>query len=205
MALFQKKRNNEQVETVPAEKINLYPVVHVADSLKELTEKHPIEKITIKEITDKAGVIRPTFYNHFQDKYELIEWIINHELLEPIRPLIDAGMVFEAIVLMLTNVSANVTFYKKALRMEGPVTFNDIAMKAVYELFLGILNEKSSGKKPKYKWLTPEVVSTYYAQSLCFITEGWISQGVGEIEPREMAEAFMYLISRSMEDVLKEL
>ena len=47
---------------------------------------------------------------------------------------------------MLTNVSANVTFYKKALRMEGPVTFNDIAMKAVYELFLGILNEKSSGK-----------------------------------------------------------
>lgn len=177
----------------------------LAESLIELSTKKPIEKITIKEITDKAGVIRPTFYNHFQDKYELIEWIINHELLEPIRPLIDAGMVFEAIVLMLTNVSANVTFYKKALRMEGPVTFNDIAMKAVYELFLGILNEKSSGKKPKYKWLTPEVVSTYYAQSLCFITEGWISQGVGEIEPREMAEAFMYLISRSMVDVLKEL
>ena len=177
----------------------------LAESLIELSTQKPIEKITIKEITDKAGVIRPTFYNHFQDKYELIEWIINHELLEPIRPLIDAGMVFEAIVLMLTNVSANVTFYKKALRMEGPVTFNDIAMKAVYELFLGILNEKSSGKKPKYKWLTPEVVSTYYAQSLCFITEGWISQGVGEIEPREMGEAFMYLISRSMEDVLKEL
>lgn len=85
------------------------------------------------------------------------------------------------------------------------MTFNDIAMKAVYELFMGILNEKSSGKKPKYKWLTPEVVSTYYAQSLCFITEGWIPRVWEEIEPREMAEAFMYLISRSMEDVLKEL
>lgn len=92
----------------------------LAESLIELSTKKPIEKITIKEITDKAGVIRPTFYNHFQDKYELIEWIINHELLEPIRPLIDAGMVFEAIVLMLTNVSANVTFYKKALRMDIP-------------------------------------------------------------------------------------
>lgn len=42
----------------------------LAESLKELTIKQPIEKITIKEITDKAGVIRPTFYNHFQDKYE---------------------------------------------------------------------------------------------------------------------------------------
>ena len=47
----------------------------LAESFKELTLKQPIEKITIKEITDKAGVIRPTFYNHFQDKYELLEWI----------------------------------------------------------------------------------------------------------------------------------
>ena len=39
----------------------------LAEALKELAEKHPIEKITIKEITDRAGVIRPTFYNHFQD------------------------------------------------------------------------------------------------------------------------------------------
>ncbi len=43
----------------------------LAESFKELALKHPIEKITIKEITDKAGVIRPTFYNHFQDKYGL--------------------------------------------------------------------------------------------------------------------------------------
>ena len=45
----------------------------LAESLKELSQNQPLEKITIKEITDKAGVIRPTFYNHFQDKYELIE------------------------------------------------------------------------------------------------------------------------------------
>ena len=48
----------------------------LAESFKELASRHPIEKITIKDITDKAGVIRPTFYNHFQDKYELIEWIV---------------------------------------------------------------------------------------------------------------------------------
>ena len=39
----------------------------LADSLKELAASKPIEKITIKEITDKAGVIRLTFFNHFQD------------------------------------------------------------------------------------------------------------------------------------------
>ena len=31
----------------------------LAESFKELAKKHPIEKITIKEITDLAGVIRP--------------------------------------------------------------------------------------------------------------------------------------------------
>ena len=35
----------------------------LAESLIELSAKKPIDKITIKEITDKAGVIRPTFYN----------------------------------------------------------------------------------------------------------------------------------------------
>ena len=60
----------------------------LAESLKELSESRPLEKITIKEITDKVGVIRPTFYNHFQDKYELLEWIITTELLEPIKYLL---------------------------------------------------------------------------------------------------------------------
>ena len=62
----------------------------LAESFKELSQTRPIEKITIKEITDKAGVIRPTFYNHFQDKYELMEWIITTELLQPMHPLIQA-------------------------------------------------------------------------------------------------------------------
>ena len=31
----------------------------------------------------------------FQDKYELIEWIIKTELLEPIKPLLNAGMILK--------------------------------------------------------------------------------------------------------------
>ena len=67
-------------------------------SFKELALHDPIEKITIKEITDGAGVIRPTFYNHFQDKYELLERIIYTELLEPVRPLLENRMVNEALL-----------------------------------------------------------------------------------------------------------
>ena len=43
----------------------------LADSFRELVLTTPFSKISIKTITDGAHVIRPTFYNYFQDKYEL--------------------------------------------------------------------------------------------------------------------------------------
>lgn len=84
----------------------------LAESFKELALKQPIEKITIKEITDKAGVIRPTFYNHFQDKYDLLEWIIDKELLEPVEPLIQNGMINEALVLLFGSIERDKEFYR---------------------------------------------------------------------------------------------
>ena len=98
----------------------------LAESLKELTIKQPIEKITIKEITDKAGVIRPTFYNHFQDKYELLEWIIRTELLEPVKPLIQNGMIDQALIIIFAGIEKEKDFYTKASRLEGQNSFEDI-------------------------------------------------------------------------------
>ena len=98
----------------------------LAESLKELTIKQPIEKITIKEITDKAGVIRPTFYNHFQDKYELLEWIIRTELLEPVKPLIQNGMINQALIIIFAGIEKEKDFYTKASRLEGQNSFEDI-------------------------------------------------------------------------------
>ncbi len=176
----------------------------LADSLKEIAAKRPIEKITIKEITDKAGVIRPTFYNHFQDKFELIEWIIRMELLEPVGPLIGNGMITEAMVLLFTNIQKDQNFYTRLVRMEGPVKFHDIAQKCVGEVLLELIEKEGSGHKSPHKWLTPQVVASYYAQSMCFATEEWISIGM-TISPREMAEAYQYMITRSLTDIIKEL
>ena len=57
----------------------------LAESFKELLIKGSFDKITIKMITDQAGVIRPTFYNYFQDKYEVMEWLLETEVFQHIR------------------------------------------------------------------------------------------------------------------------
>lgn len=48
----------------------------IIDSFVELSAQMPIEKITIKKITDNCGINRNTFYYYFQDLYALKEEII---------------------------------------------------------------------------------------------------------------------------------
>ena len=48
----------------------------LADSFRELVRKKNPDKITVREIAEGAGVIRATFYNHFMDKADLMQYII---------------------------------------------------------------------------------------------------------------------------------
>ena len=43
-------------------------------SLKNLLLKKPLTKITVGDITDDCGINRMTFYYHFKDIYDLVEW-----------------------------------------------------------------------------------------------------------------------------------
>ena len=44
------------------------------ESLQELIEYKPFERITVREIAGNCGMTTRTFYNYFQDKYDLILW-----------------------------------------------------------------------------------------------------------------------------------
>ena len=47
----------------------------LAQSLIKLLYREPLSSITVQQITDDCGVNRQTFYYHFQDKFELLEWV----------------------------------------------------------------------------------------------------------------------------------
>ncbi|MDO4337823.1 MAG: TetR/AcrR family transcriptional regulator C-terminal domain-containing protein [Eubacteriales bacterium] len=47
----------------------------LAASLKKMMEQKPLAKITVTDITEDCGLNRHTFYYHFQDIYDLVEWI----------------------------------------------------------------------------------------------------------------------------------
>ena len=175
--------------------------VILAESLKELSKTRPIEKITIKEITDKAGVIRPTFYNHFQDKYELLEWIVREELMEPAMPLFNNGMMREGITFLFTAMENEKEFYVKAVRLEGQNSFVDMMRHAVQEIILERINPDTEHEWAKYTWMTPELIAEYYAHMACSIAVRWIDDGMRVPVP-ELVDIYVMLAQKSMIDMI---
>lgn len=54
----------------------------LGESLSELLESKPFEKITVQEIAENCGVGRRTFYNNFIDKHDLAAWLYMKQLYE---------------------------------------------------------------------------------------------------------------------------
>ena len=177
-------------------------------AFKELVLSQPVDKITIKEITDKAGLIRTTFYHHYQDKYELMEMIVQKEVIDPIAPLLENDMIDEAMVLIFSNLMHEKDFYMRLAKTSGQNSFEQIAEKCVKEILLKIIGSKLQARLEinefKHKWVSPEIVSVYYSRTIVFAVMFWIDQGM-PYTPREMAGIYDYIISHSLQNVVDEL
>ena len=54
----------------------------IARTFTELLEEKSMAKITVKDIVERCGVNRNTFYYHFRDKYDIMHWIFEQEIVE---------------------------------------------------------------------------------------------------------------------------
>lgn len=48
-------------------------------ALKKMMAVKPIDKITVKDLVEICGVNRQTFYYHFDDVYDLLEWVFEED------------------------------------------------------------------------------------------------------------------------------
>ena len=100
----------------------------LGESFKELMQKKPFEKITIKMITDAAGVIRPTFYNYFQDKYDVMGWMLEQDIFAGAKELIRMDMQREAVKMIFRKLEAEKQYYIRAFEVEGQNSFEEILL-----------------------------------------------------------------------------
>lgn len=175
----------------------------IMDSFKEIALTVPIEKITIKEIVEHAGVIRPTFYNHFQDKYDLLRCIIEQELIIPTIPLVDNGLFYEGLTLIFTNALKSKNFYIQAAKLDGVESFENILVFLIRDILLDFVNKRVEEGAAVQKWFKPIDAAEYYARSMCFVAMKWLRDGM-KIPPSEVVYIYKMVITTPLGDILHE-
>ena len=52
----------------------------LADAMKKLMVRKSFAKISISDLCEECGLNRKSFYYHFKDKYDLVNWIFDTEI-----------------------------------------------------------------------------------------------------------------------------
>ena len=84
----------------------------LAQSLRELMRKRPLNRITVGDICELCGMNRKSFYYHFHDKYELVNWIFTRGVREAER---NAPFYSDKLLVLCAYLREEQTFYRAAL------------------------------------------------------------------------------------------
>ncbi|MCI6321407.1 MAG: TetR/AcrR family transcriptional regulator C-terminal domain-containing protein [Clostridiales bacterium] len=117
----------------------------LASALKELMEEMPFAKITVADICEKCGMNRKSFYYHFRDKYDLVNWIYDTEFTSVARSRQYASG-WDRIADLCAYFYENRRFYCKVLAIQGQNSFSDhfreLIVPVLEEVLRDILPEK---------------------------------------------------------------
>jgi probable dihydroxyacetone kinase regulator len=97
----------------------------LAQSMKECMETTPFAKISIGTICSKCGLNRKSFYYHFRDKYELVNWIYETEIGHIVKEELSDRHTYELALKICRYFEQNRVFYSNALEVTGANSFRD--------------------------------------------------------------------------------
>ena len=152
----------------------------LAVSMMKLMEKKPFSKISVGDICEDCGMNRKSFYYHFRDKYDLVNWIFYVDFIERMD-WSSCRNEWDMLEALCSHFYRERLFYQNALQVEGQNSFR--------EYFCGML-------RPVLMLLTQNLVEEgrkkeFYIAFLCEGVLGelvyWLREG-SKITPEEFVE-----------------
>lgn len=177
----------------------------LADGFKELMLKGSFEKITIHMITEQAGVIRPTFYNYFQDKYEVMEWLLEEEVFRPVFSMLEEGMEREAIYVLFRRMEKDQSYYQKAFEVTGQNGFEEILAGKIRKLIEAMLKnheiklQKLEGLKDLHIFLE------FHTLTVVNGLKYWLTSRELNMTAAEALDFYLFLMSHPILDVVGQV
>ncbi len=187
------------METGKVDRRVKYTKLMLKDSLIELLETKPIEKITVKEICDKADVNRGTFYSHYADQFDLYGSIVKEfitKVIDILGNVLECGPhdVYKSTVLVYEYAKENCKFVKILVNGRSVFGFDnhtDIFNELVHKVYLDEIKSKVANVR------LVDMVYQYVAAANLTLIKYWINTGMKET-PQEMAFLAVKLTSRGI-------
>lgn len=174
----------------------------LANCFKELLDIMPFEKITIKMITDRAGLIRPTFYKHFQDKYAIIEWIFEEEVTTGVDLMVSNGMEYDAMLMLCRCLEKDRKFYKKLFQMEeSPNSFENILIRYLMSRMGISIEEHGTTRNLEDAQVALEMVTAYHTYGLVHAIKHWILKD-SSTSAESFYHACQFILSQPLADLV---
>ena len=114
-----------------------------AHSLNVLLQKKSLNKITIQDIADESGLNRMTFYYHFKDIYDLIEWICHEEAKKAMDGNMDSHSWQKGLLKLFRIAEENRSFVMNVIRYMSREQMERSLLPTLHSLILQFIQEET--------------------------------------------------------------
>lgn len=145
----------------------------LADALRTLMETTPFDKISVAQICGQCGMHRKSFYYHFRDKYDLLNWIFDAEFIPYIAGYSGTSCPVERLEIIKDICGyfyANSSFYRKVFLGHGHNSFSEHLYDVFYPL-LAMRLEELIGKKA-----ADEFTVTFFTDAALSLMKRWLME-----------------------------
>ena len=164
-------------------------------SLKNLLLKKPLTKITVGDNTDDCGINRMTFYYHFKDIYDLVEW----SCLEDAKRALDEKKTYDTwqqgLLQIFKAVQENKPFILNVYRCVHREQVEKYLQPLVDQLLLNVINEEAAGITVRDE--DKQFIAQVYSYMFIGLMLDWIKDDMRE-DPQQIVEKLSKLIKGSV-------
>ncbi len=147
-------------------------------SLKNLLAKKPLDKVTIADIADDCGVNRMTFYYHFKDIYDLVEWSCLQEGAKALNGKKTYDTWQQGFLQIFQAVQENRVFIENVYHSVSREHVEVYLYELTYDLMIGVVEEMSTGIKVRAE--DKKFIADFYKFAFVGIMLEWIKNGMKE-------------------------
>jgi probable dihydroxyacetone kinase regulator len=152
----------------------------LAAAMKELMVQMDFAKISVGDICEKCGMSRKSFYYHFRDKYDLVNWIFYTEFIERVglNAVSDGRELLAGICEYFYE---NRAFYINAFHVEGQNSFTEFFAETLHPFMLAYVNERIGEQEHR------DFFCTFYTDALRVAITQWLREGT-RIPPQTFSQ-----------------